>query len=185
MLSLFLSMLETDEERQSFAAFYEEHRCRCLRVAFAITRNYAWAEEAVHDAFSRMIRHKEKYFSDPGKRTGTQIVIMVKGSALNLLKREKRLSYELLEDAELTIPNDEPDAFRIVAGKETVARLKHHVSQLNAVDKAVYQMKYILGKTNGEIAEAIGISKNAVALRNHKLSMRLLGALREEGYVDD
>ena len=135
MLSLYLSMLETDEERESFSEFYGRHKGRCFMVALAITRNHAWAEEAVHEAFLRMIRHKEKYFSNPCKRTGTQIVIMVKSAALDTLKRENRLDHEPLDSADYAKANNAPDIFRMVVSKIAADRLKYHVSQLDEVSR--------------------------------------------------
>jgi len=184
MLSFYISMLDSDEEREDFATFYSEHQGRCLATANAITRNHAWAEEAVQNAFLRMIQHKEKYFTDLRKRTGTLIVIMVKSEALNILRREKRLDHSLLEDVEQFVANDEPDAFSVVAGKEALNRLKYAVSQLDEVSQALYEMKYVLEKTDGEIADIIGMSKNAVAIRLHKIRKGLIEALKKEGYID-
>jgi RNA polymerase sigma-70 factor (ECF subfamily) len=185
MLSLYLGMLENDGERESFAAYYNEHQSRCLALAYSITRNYAWAEEAVHDSFLRLIRYKDKYFTDLRKKTGTQIFIMVRSEALNILRREKRLDHTLLEDVEPILDNDEPDAFRVVTGKETVNRLQYHVSQLDEISQALYEMKYILGKSDGDIAETVGLSKNAVAIRVHRLGKRLFDTMQEEGYVNE
>jgi len=185
MLALYIAMLETDEERGLFADFYEQHKGRCLQVALAITHNQAWAEDAVHNAFMRMIRHKDKYFTDPGKRTRTQIVIMVKSEALNLLKREKRLDHSLLDDVEPIVANDEPEAFRVASGKEAMAALQRHVSLLDETSRTLYQMKYISGRTDGEIADEVGITKNAVAIRIHKIRKSLLEKMRKEGYIDE
>jgi RNA polymerase sigma-70 factor (ECF subfamily) len=177
MLSLYLSMLETEEERSTFAAFYEAHQNRCLRVALAITQNKDLAEEAVQEAFLRMIRHKEKYFTDPGKRTATTIVIIVKSEAINLLRRENRLGHEPLDESE---PDRAPDAFRIVAGKDAVHRVKLHVSRLDEVNQAVYEMKFLRGLTDSEIAEEIGVSKNAAAVRIHKIRNGIISKLEAE-----
>ncbi|MCL2747156.1 MAG: RNA polymerase sigma factor [Oscillospiraceae bacterium] len=178
-------MLEKDEERDIFAEFYNAHRGRCLKVALSITKNKAWAEEAVHEAFLRMIRHKEKYFSDPCKRTGTLIVIMVKSAALNKLEQENRLDHALLEDVEPFVGDGLPDVFRIVAGKEAANRLQYHISQLDPINKSLIEMKCLLGKTDCEIAELIGSNKNATAVRIHRLRRKLYDSLRKEGFIDD
>lgn len=185
MLLFYINMLETDEEREDFAEFYTKHQGKCLAVANAITNNRVWAEEAVHNAFVRMIQHKDKYFTDLRKRTRTQIVIMVRSEAINILNREKKLDHSLLDDVEQIISNDEPDSIRIVAGKETLNRLEHHISQLDEISQALYEMKYILEKSDGEIADMIGLSKNAVAIRIHRIRKRLIEIMRQEGYIDD
>ena len=180
-----LFVIEADEERLVLAEFYKEHKGKCLKVALAITRNQALAEEAIQDAFLRLIKNKEKYFSDSGKRTRTQIVIMVRSAALNILRREKRLDHKLLDDYEPILPNAEPDAYRIVAGKEAVDRLQYHVSQLDEVSQSIFEMKFLLGKSDGEIADMIGFQKNTVAVRIHRLKSSLFETMRKEGYISD
>jgi RNA polymerase sigma-70 factor (ECF subfamily) len=177
-------MLETDEERSTFAVFYEKHKGRCLKVALAITHNQSWAEDAVQEAFLKMIKQKEKYFSDPRKRTGTQIVIIVKGKAIEVLRREKRLDHSFLEDVENLTPDRSPNAFRIAAGKDAVERVKHLVSQLDDINQTIYEMKFLRQMADGEIAEEIGISKNAVAVRAHKLRKSIIGKLEAEDSID-
>jgi RNA polymerase sigma-70 factor (ECF subfamily) len=179
MLTYFLSMLETEEERLTFAAFYEEHRNRCLRAALAITKSMDLAEDAVQDAFLRMIRHKDKYFTDFGKRTGTTIVIMVKSAALNILHRENQLVHSQLDES---TPDCTPDVFRIVAGKDAVDRVQHHVSKLDEANQTVYEMKFLRGMSDGEIAEEIGITKNAVAIRIHKIRSSIISTMEAEGF---
>jgi RNA polymerase sigma-70 factor (ECF subfamily) len=178
-------MLETDDERKLFADFYDAHYGKCVALAFSITRNHAWAEDAVHNAFLKMIRHKDKYFVDLRKRTRTQIVIMVKSAAIDLLRCEKRLDHVLLDDYETIIPNDEPDALRFVTSKEAVEKLQYYVSQLDEVSQTLYEMKWLLEQSDSEIAEEIGISKNAVAIRIHKIRKGLLENMKKDGYLDE
>jgi DNA-directed RNA polymerase specialized sigma24 family protein len=132
-----------------------------------------------------MIRGKEKYFTDPRKSTGTLIVLLVKYEAIGILVLEKRFDHAALEDMEPVYNDDEQDVFRVVVGKATVERLQYHVSQLDAVNRGLFQMKHMRNKTDGEIADEIGLSKNAVAIRLHKIRKKLLEKMREEGYVDE
>jgi RNA polymerase sigma-70 factor (ECF subfamily) len=184
MLVFYFGVLETDEERITFAAFYEEHLGKCLAAARSITNNRSWAEDAVQNAFLRMIRHKEKYFSDERKRTRSTIVIMVKSEAFNILKRENRLEHSLLENAEPFIADGEPDMSRIIIGKESLDRLKKHLSTLDEVSQTLFEMKYILEMTDGEIAKTVGLSKNAVALRLHRMTKAAHDVLEKEGFAD-
>ena len=61
MLMLYLSLLEGDDNKALFTAFY----CRYERKLYAVARNIlhspALAEEAVHEAFFRVINHFEEF----------------------------------------------------------------------------------------------------------------------------
>jgi len=183
MPMFYLFVIETDEGRLILSAFYSEHKGKCLKAALSVTSNHAWAEEAIQDAFLKMIKHSEKYFDDPCKRTVAQIVIMVKSAAIDILRREKRLDHAMIDDLEPVLPSDEPDMLRVVAGKEAVDRLQHHVSQLDEVSQTIFEMKYLLEKTDGEIAEMTGLTKNTVAVRIHRLKTALQETMRKEGFI--
>ncbi|MCL2083383.1 MAG: RNA polymerase sigma factor [Oscillospiraceae bacterium] len=176
-----LYVFDTDEERMILAEFYHEHKDKCLKAALAVTGNHAIAEEAVQEAFLKMIRRKEKYFSNSCKRTGTLIVIMVKSAAIDILRREKRLGHAMIDDFEPVIDNEKPDILRIIEGKEAVERLQYHISRLDEVSQTLFEMKYLLEKTDGEIAEMIGMSKNAVSVRIHRMTNKLRETMNQEG----
>jgi DNA-directed RNA polymerase specialized sigma24 family protein len=74
---------------------------------------------------------------------------------------------------------------RIITGKEAVERLQHHVSQLDEVGQTLYEMKWILALSDGEIAEKIGKSKNAVAIQIHRIRKGLLENMKKDGYLDE
>ena len=179
-----LSVFETEKERMIFAEFYEEHMGLCMSIAISITRSHVLAEEAVQETFMKFMRHKEKYFDDLCKRTPAQIVIMVKSAAIDILRREKRLEHDALNDYNEPSAQDEPDAYRITASKEAVNRLQHFVSQMDETSQAIYEMKFMMEMTDGEIAEQLGISKNAAAVRIHRLRMNLKEQMRGEGFID-
>jgi RNA polymerase sigma factor (sigma-70 family) len=132
-----------------------------------------------------MIEHKEKYFTQERKKTASTIVLIVESESYNILKREKRFSHSDLDDVEPIIADDAPDAFRVVVGKETVCRIKKHVSQLDDTYRTLYELKYICGMKESEIAIAIGMTQNAVSQRVHRLKTKLGKILREEGYTDE
>ena len=184
MLLVCITVFGTDDERVILAEFYEEHMGKCLMAALAVTHNQDWAEEAVQNAFLKIMLQKEKYFSDPGKRTGTLIVIMVKSAAIDILRREKRLDHAMIDDLEEIIPNNEPDLLRIAISKEAVERLQYHVSQLDEASQTIFEMKYLLGQTDGEIAVELGLQKNTVAVRIHRLKEALRDIMRKEGYIN-
>jgi RNA polymerase sigma-70 factor (ECF subfamily) len=185
MLSFYLSALDTEEQRRDFAMYYEEHYGKCLAFARRITQSKALAEDAVHNAFMRMIRHKEKYFLDLGKRTASTIVIMVESECFNILKKENRQTHSDLDEVEPIIADSSSDIFKIVASKEAVARVKQYLSTINELNRNVFEMKFFNRKSDGEIAEITGLTKNAVAHRVHKVRGEIKEILREEGYTDE
>ncbi len=54
MLQIYLSMLETDEERSEFQRLYETYSQQMIRIAISKVNNRNDAEDAVHEAFLRI-----------------------------------------------------------------------------------------------------------------------------------
>ena len=63
LLSIYISMLDTEQERQKMTDLYEEHKYALLNYAMTILRNQDMAEDAVHNAFISIIKKKEKYLN--------------------------------------------------------------------------------------------------------------------------
>ena len=54
MLSLYLSMVETDDEREFVTKLYQTYRQRMYNLAYGILNNKHDAEDAVSTAFIRI-----------------------------------------------------------------------------------------------------------------------------------
>lgn len=51
MLMIYLSLLDTDEEKSTFEALYYEHRIQMYHIAYGILKDEQLSEDAVHEAF--------------------------------------------------------------------------------------------------------------------------------------
>jgi len=181
---MFMAALMADDAQPAVEELYEKHKAKCYRVALAITRDIYLAEEAIQNAFLKLIKNKKKYFSNTCNLTAAYIVIMVKSAAIDILRREAKYNHAILDEAEALVPDDTPDALRIIEGEEAYKRLLHHVNLLDETNFTLFELKYRHKKNDGEIAEITGLKKNAVAVRINRIKNKLLNALREEGYID-
>ena len=62
-LTIYLSMLDTEQERKKMTDIYEEYKYALLHYAMKIMRNQDMAEDAVHNAFISIIQKKQKYLN--------------------------------------------------------------------------------------------------------------------------
>ena len=86
MWFIFISILETDQEKQLVTKLYEEHSLACLHIAIKISKNQALAEDAVHNAFLEIVRKKENFLYLSGSEFRSKIVIIVKNKVIDLLR---------------------------------------------------------------------------------------------------
>ena len=90
---MYLAMLESDGDRQEFLKLYNLYSTPMLLVAKKIfSQDYSSAEDAVQNAWIKVIENFSKILAVPCKKRGAYLVIIVKNEALSMLrKRQKEL----------------------------------------------------------------------------------------------
>ena len=146
MLAFFLTMLESDEERQRFVLIYEQYHERMERVALRILEKQHDAEDAVQNAFLQVIRHFEEI---------PWPISIVKNEALMILRKNRNI-----------VPLEDWDGFeKSVSDTSEYMALVELFRQLPETYRAVLEMKILIGYTDKEIASRLGISETAVSSR--------------------
>lgn len=94
MLQIFLQLLETESEREDFTKLYESYRTLMHWVARGILQDEQLAEDAVQDAFLRIIKNFHKINEIICPETKSYVVIIVRNVALTMRERETRRAAE-------------------------------------------------------------------------------------------
>ena len=94
---------------------------------------------------------------------------------LRALKRRGSLhvSLDRVPDLVADVPSQEERVVR----EERIQRLLNGSQTLRRADQEILSLRYGSGLDNGEIAEHLGISNNAVAVRLHRALKRLKAAV--------
>ena len=90
MLQFYLQLLETEEELQKFTQLDETYRKLMHWTAEGILHDEYLAEDAVHEAFLRIIQNFHQIREIPCPKTRSFVVIIVRNVALNMQKKRKR-----------------------------------------------------------------------------------------------
>jgi RNA polymerase sigma-70 factor (ECF subfamily) len=166
MLLFYLNMLDTEEEKLSFTDLYEQTRLMCFYVAMKITHNEAIAEDAVQNAFLSVIKHKDRILSMPCGKRRSQIVIITKNKAIDLMRSENLHPTKPIDETEKGEGiADNFDVSEYVVGQESAERLVNMIRTLPEIYKTAFELRYVHEKSNAEIAELLGISSKAVYMR--------------------
>lgn len=76
MLSLYLSLVDNEEQRTLVEQIYSDCEQIMYRTAYSILHNKQDAEDAVHDAFLRIVSDIDRIASvDPGKRRNYAVIV--------------------------------------------------------------------------------------------------------------
>lgn len=172
MLAILLSTMESDEDKRRLTGIYGQYHSLMEQTAMRILGEQSDAEDAVQNAFMQMIRHFEKIYEIPCENLPFWIISIVKNEALMILRKRKR-----------TVPLENWEGFAAEAEDVTgYQELVALFARLPESYRAVLEMKILLGYSDKEIAERLGISRAAVSTRATRGRALLRSIAEKEGF---
>lgn len=174
MISGYLAMMETDPDREWFVRLYCANCRRMTRLAVQILGPGPRAEDAVHDAFVKLIQHCDGLRDRPEAQLSGWLAVVVKNTALDMLRREQHET--ALDGApwEPAVPADEGEFHALVA----------LIRGLPEDYRRVLELRFVAEWSLAEIAQALGLTENTVKTRIFRGRKLLMEQLRREGYLD-
>ncbi|MBQ8831424.1 MAG: sigma-70 family RNA polymerase sigma factor [Oscillospiraceae bacterium] len=154
---LFFALQLDNDNRAFFSHLYETYEKKMFFVAMNVCGNQWIAEDAVHDAFFKAAQHISELRTFPEKRVGAWLMVVCKNAALDILRKEARYvpAPDNIEDISFESPEMQFEYAELVSAIKT----------LPAEQRTLLELKYIEGRSHGEIAKAFGISNTAARLR--------------------
>jgi RNA polymerase sigma-70 factor (ECF subfamily) len=160
-----------------FAAWYEAHREVIYRyVRFRVATREA-AEDVTSEVFLKALRFLARY--DPNRAPARAWLLHIARNAvadhLRVLKRRRSLHVSL--DRVPDLVTDTPSPEERLMREERMQKLLNCNRTLRTADQEILSLRYGAGLSNHEIAETLGITDNAAAVRLHRALARLKAAL--------
>ena len=175
MLLMLLAELEDETARRRFAELYETYHERMERAALRILGSQTDAEDAMQNAFVQVIHHIDRVSELPEEETLYWLLAVVKNEALMIRRR-----------AERSIPVEDMSAFEQEAENVTDYRsLVECFTRLPETYRATLEMKLLLGYSDAEVAQRLGISETAVSSRANRGRVLLRKIVESEGFHHD
>lgn len=176
MLTVYLSLIDTEEQRTRFEELYRENSSIMLSLAFRILGDHYGAEDAVHDAFVRAADSMDTINRLNGWQARRYLLTAAKHAAIDLYrKRSKQASLELsYEDLEIRAEIEPGEDEKGNAVLEAVKGLPEHY-------RDVFLLKYSLGLTNEEIGGLLKLTVSGVKQRISRGKELLRKKLVDEG----
>lgn len=171
VLMILLSMLSDEGDRRKLFELYTQYQDAMLRVARRyFPADQALAEDAVQNAWLRVIDNFSRIFEIPCKKQGAYLVTIVKNESLTLLRKCRK---DLALDESLMKCSLDDDSATII---DTIRSMPETY-------RAVLEMRLVEERTTREIAAALGLSEGAVNTRISRGRALLAEKLRKEGYT--
>lgn len=174
MIGPCTASLGSDPERERFAQLYRAHHQRLLRLAAQLLGPGPKAEDAVHDGFAKLAQHLPQLWDRSEEQLSAWLAVVVKNTALDMLRRERRET--ALEDGcwEPSTPADGGEFHALVA----------LIRGMPEEYRRVLELRFVTEWSIAEIAAALEIPASTVKTRIFRGRRLLMERLRKEGYLD-
>ena len=158
-----------DEARQhandtALAALVDQYATTLYRVAFSVVRNSSDAEDAVQEAFLRVLRHRDRL--DEVRDHRVWLIRIVWNIVLDRKRRAKtRPETDDVEELARVLPANGLSAEQQAAAAQHHAHVLACVEQLPAKERQVLMLSAFEELSSVEIASVLGITESSVRSR--------------------
>lgn len=180
MLAFYLSLIETEEEKSKFEKLYYDYRALMKYIAFDILKDEQLAEDAVHNAFIKLINYLDKIDENDCHKTKGFIVIVIRSVSTDMYRKRKReLDFSVDENITYCVSDD----FSLATFD--VEEIVSKIESLPEIYKDVLILKCLQEFDNKEIASVLNIKSTTVRKRLERAKILLAELLEKDGEYGD
>jgi RNA polymerase sigma-70 factor (ECF subfamily) len=163
-------------EEETIAALVTEYSGTLYRVAFSVLRNSADAEDAVQEAFLRVLRHRDTL--DEVRDQRVWLIRIVWNIVLDRKRRAKtRPETDDVDELARVLPAEGLSAEQIASAAQHHAHVLACVDQLPAKERQVLMLSAFEELSSVEIASVLGITESSVRSRLFRARNLMAGLL--------
>ncbi len=184
MLGVYLSVLETAEDKAKIEEIYKEYKGLAFKIAVDFLKNDYDAEDAVQDAFLKICKYLHKINIINCHKTKGLIVIVIENVCKNILKRRKIVTFTNIDDCLDLEVISENSVEEMVERKITIEQVKEAMSQLSHDNQELIKLRYFYQFSNDEIAMILEIDSTNVRKRVERAKQALQKTLKRKGVIE-
>lgn len=175
---IYIALVEGEEDKGKFERIYLSYRQTMFYAANRILKNHHTAEDAVHQAFLRIVDNLDKINEDDCHKTRAFLVVIVEHIAIDIYRNQKRESTLSFDEFEIYIGDSSLSEHEITDDVFTA------IASLPVNYSTVLRLKYSQGYENFEIAQILGITEENLRQRISRAKKKLGQLLEEAGDVN-
>lgn len=147
---------------------YELYEQPMYRIAYAVLHNAELAEDAVHDAFVRLVSRLDKIGEPDSPKTKGYIVKVIKSTSITLYRQNKRkFMYEQpIDDDTMKLPDTITDV-------ESNVLKTGLLNSMNPTERMIVQLRCEYGLSWKEVAQRTDLNESSVRKRFERIKQKL------------
>lgn len=175
---LCIMAIQNDNDRNTVEELYRQNYKMMMYIARKILKDQDKAEDAVSQAFVKIIDKLQKFSFENCNKTRGLIGILVKDICYDMLKTEKHQSFIPIDECDLPADSNDLPYDRLIS-EEDYRTMMDVLAGLSEKSGSVLKLKYVYEYSDEEIAEFLNISQGNVRVRLYRAKAALLRALKE------
>ena len=183
MIAFYLALIDEPSDKEKFKEIYYKHKKLMRDLAMSIVKDEMTAEDIVQDSFLKIAKNICKFSDVDCNKSVYFIVIIVRNTAFDYLRKEKHIdSVPYNDNIKTTDRILMPDYERAISNSG-MGYVMDAISEMDKNYSDVLKLKYIYGYTVQEMADFLNISEQNVNVRVHRARKILKEKLEEYGYA--
>ncbi|MEG0126053.1 MAG: RNA polymerase sigma factor [Clostridia bacterium] len=164
MLPAAIMVIEDDDDRAFMERVYLDHRTLMYRIAYNVMRDHFSADDIINTACERLCNKIHFLRTLNSCKLQAYVISTCKNTALNMLKCRNRQNARLFYDMDVVSETvaSEGDISDHILREGEITDLSEALNELLVKERDILQMKYLMQKTDGEIASVYGIKEGSV-----------------------
>jgi RNA polymerase sigma-70 factor, ECF subfamily len=174
---IYLSMIETEEEKSKFVQVYETYQYFMWYVANEVLQDKYLAEDAVQEAFLALTRHLDKIEEVKSTKTKNFVATIVKSKSIDIIRKKKNHMEDYEEDI---VGESTENILDDYIQKEEHGKIVNAIYQMEELYRVVFEYKYLHELSDKEIAQILEVTPKVVNVRLFRGKKKLKEILMKE-----
>lgn len=176
MLLIYLSMLDTEDDKNIFEEFHGEYSMLMYHKAYGILKDRKLAEDAVQESFIRIIKNFDKFPKNKCPQTRNKFVNIVRAVSIDIYRKRNRQKTVSFDEIEGTII----DEFAVTDEILNNMGFEEYLFKLPKSYYAILSLKYDEGYSYKEIASILNITEENVKKRLMRARKKLKEIINDQ-----
>lgn len=168
--------------RNKLEHLYNLYKEDMFYVAYSVVKDYHLAQDVVHSSFIKIADNLDKIGEEESKKTRAFIIIIVRNTAIDLLRKRIR-TVSSLDEIENLVSDGSESVEDEVINAEMFNTLLERIGELPSAYGDLILLKYVYHLSDQELAEMMGISIAHIRVRISRARRKLREMLGEEKEV--
>ncbi|MDE6834190.1 MAG: sigma-70 family RNA polymerase sigma factor [Ruminococcus sp.] len=166
----------TQENSDKIKTLYEIYEQPMYRIAFAVLKDSGLAEDAVSDAFIRIIDRLKKIKDPHSDKTKAYIVKIIKSTSINIYRKNRKVIIRetAIDDSVLQISDVSQNTEENVIDRMENQNRRNLFNKLDEKDRTIISLRYGNDLSWKEVAERTSMTESTVRKRFERAKKKLL-----------